>query len=623
MRRRSFRRRDSIVLRLIVSIIAFSSLIAIFATAVQLFVDYRQGLKRIDSELTYAEVVTLAPISKSLWEFADETTQLQLDSLVSHPDVDYTEILVDGKTVWQAGREPEGDTVEAQYPLEFADGPFQRELGSIRIVAGLSRIYQELFDKALIILATNLLKTLAVAAFMYFLFHIYFTRHLIALGDYARRMDLKGLVKPFEFPGTKAKRQRLDEFGDIANAINLMRTNLKESYDELIESEENFRHLIEDSAQGFLILDDDRAVFANAALAQMFGFDNRDEILHIADIQELFAPWERKRLVGYREARQKGEAAPSHYEIEGIRRDGASIWLSVSAQQVTWQGRPLIGATFVDISARKQFENELVQAQKMEAVGQLTGGVAHDFNNLLTVILGNLDTARDRLVDGVKGDSRQVDLIDRSIKAAERGAALTHRLLAFSRKQSLQPTATDLNALVSGMTEMLRRTLGDSVEIRSQGAKDLWQCHADQSQLENALLNLAINARDAMPGGGTLTIETANVTLDDGLSATEAGVDPGDYVTLSVSDNGCGIAANALAHVFEPFFTTKDIGKGSGLGLSMIYGFAKQSGGNVTIRSEQGSGTTVELYLPRFGAKGDAADSNCSAANTPSSRGAA
>ena len=229
----------------------------------------------------------------------------------------------------------------------------------------------------------------------------------------------------------------------------------------------------------------------------------------------------------------------------------------------------------------------------MEAVGQLTGGVAHDFNNLLAVIMGNLELIESR----VSADAGVSDMIERGVRAAERGAALTDRLLAFSRKQTLLPTTIDLNRLVADTEDTLRRTLGERVEVKTAGAKDLWLCRADQSQLENALLNMSINARDAMPDGGTLTIETANIALDDEMAAARLDVDPGRYVMLSVPDTGSGISDDALKHVFEPFFTTKDVGKGSGRGLSMVYGFAKQSGGAVTIHSEPNEGTAVKLYL--------------------------
>jgi signal transduction histidine kinase len=245
-----------------------------------------------------------------------------------------------------------------------------------------------------------------------------------------------------------------------------------------------------------------------------------------------------------------------------------------------------------DITDLKQAEDQLRQAQKMEAVGQLTGGVAHDFNNLLAVILGNAELVADRLGT----DDKQVRAITH---AATRGAELTQRLLSFSRKQALRPETVDLNACVTGMTDMLRRTLGETIEIELILASGLSSSEVDPGQLESALLNLAVNARDAMPQGGRLTIETADIELDDDYAATQGDVTPGRYVQLSVTDTDVGIPSENIEHVFEPFFTTKDVGEGSGLGLSMVFGFAKQSGGDVAIESEAGQGTTVTLFLRR------------------------
>jgi CheY-like chemotaxis protein len=239
----------------------------------------------------------------------------------------------------------------------------------------------------------------------------------------------------------------------------------------------------------------------------------------------------------------------------------------------------------------------LRQAQKMEAVGQLTGGVAHDFNNLLTVIIGGLDTIR----RAKPGDTARIArAADMALQGANRAASLTTRLLAFSRRQPLEPKPLDANALVRDMTELLHRTLGEQVELEGVLASRLWTIEADQNQLESAIINLAVNARDAMPAGGKLTIETANTALDENYAAIDAEVVPGQYVMIAVSDTGTGMSREVLARAFEPFYTTKDVGRGTGLGLSMVYGFVKQSGGHVTIYSEEGHGTTVKLYFPRY-----------------------
>ena len=243
-------------------------------------------------------------------------------------------------------------------------------------------------------------------------------------------------------------------------------------------------------------------------------------------------------------------------------------------------------------------ENALSHAQKMEAVGQLTGGIAHDFNNLLAGISGSLELLQTRLAQGRIGEADRY--ITAAQGAARRAAALTQRLLAFSRRQTLDPRPTDINKLVAGMEDLVRRSVGPGVEVEVVGAGGLWLTEVDSSQLENSLLNLCVNARDAMaPDGGRLTIETANKWLDE-RAARERDLSPGQYVSLCVTDTGVGMAPDVIARAFDPFYTTKPLGQGTGLGLSMVYGFVRQSGGQVRIYSELGSGTTVCLYLPRL-----------------------
>ncbi len=243
-------------------------------------------------------------------------------------------------------------------------------------------------------------------------------------------------------------------------------------------------------------------------------------------------------------------------------------------------------------------EEALRQSQKMEAVGQLTGGIAHDFNNMLTGIIGSLELLRRRVARGKLDDLDS--LIDLGVTSANRAAGLTHRLLAFSRRQSLDSKPVNINQLVSSMGELLQRSINESIHLEMRFTEQLWTAEADPNQLESALLNLVLNARDAMPNGGNLRVETTNRHLDNVFTAAYGTLTPGDYVELSISDNGCGIPESVIGRVFDPFFTTKPIGQGTGLGLSMIYGFARQSHGHVTIHSEVGKGTTVSLFLPRF-----------------------
>ena len=270
-----------------------------------------------------------------------------------------------------------------------------------------------------------------------------------------------------------------------------------------------------------------------------------------------------------------------------------------------------------DVTEQKALESQLRQMQRIDAVGQLTGGIAHDFNNLLAIITGNLDLLREKLPDG----SDPAEMADEALGAASRGAELVRRLLAFARKQHLEPTALDLNERLPSITALLRRTLGENIRIQVVPAPDLWLAFVDPTQVDDTLVNLAINARDAMPNGGSLSIETANVALDEDYADHHVEVTPGEYVMLAVSDTGTGMTPETIARAFEPFFTTKEEGRGTGLGLSQVYGWVKQSGGHIKIYSELGHGTTIKLYLPRACVDaGEAAQSSESAAALPTGR---
>jgi PAS domain S-box-containing protein len=308
------------------------------------------------------------------------------------------------------------------------------------------------------------------------------------------------------------------------------------------------------------------------------------------------------------------------YEAEGwrCRKDGTTFMASVVINSIRDTSGRLLGFAKItrDVTEKRATEEQLRQAQKMEAVGQLTGGIAHDFNNLLTVIMGNLEHL-DRVLPPAQPAKR---MIAAALRGASRAAMLTHQLLAFSRRQPLMPEVLSVNKLVAGMSDLMRRTLGEAIQIEAVLAGGLWLTLADGNQLENALINLAINARDAMPEGGQLTIETANAHLDEAYARMHDEVQPGQYVGIFVTDTGIGVAPETVAQVFEPFFTTKEIGQGTGLGLSQVYGFTKQSGGHVKIYSEVGEGTTVRLYLPRYRGTEDVVDERLEAQELPQGR---
>ena len=372
---------------------------------------------------------------------------------------------------------------------------------------------------------------------------------------------------------------------------------LAASEERLRASEQRHRQVVELIQEAIWIHHDGTIVFANPAAAKLFGADGV-EVLHGRSTYSLLHPDDRERAIERtRTITNEGRGVPVA-EMRLVGLDGRTRTAVIHALPFMQNGQIHVLVAGRDVTGLREAEGQLRQAQKMESVGQLTGGVAHDFNNLLTVIIGGLDLALGRAPAEIS------PLIESSLKAAERGAALVARMLAFSRRQTLIPESLAFNQLVTGMEDLLRRTLGADVEIEMKLGRELWPALADKGQVENALLNLAINARDAMPDGGKLTIETGNIHLDEDYAAHNAEVTPGDYAMLAVTDTGSGMPPEVVQRAFEPFFTTKGVGKGTGLGLSMIYGFAKQSGGHLKIYSEVGHGTTIRLYLPRIAAAG-------------------
>jgi PAS domain S-box-containing protein len=320
---------------------------------------------------------------------------------------------------------------------------------------------------------------------------------------------------------------------------------------------------------------------------------------------QTYAPQSRERIREAFDACVR-DGAPFYEQLQLITATGRAIWVRVIGEAVRNSNGTIVRVqgALQDITKRRAIEEQFKQSQRLESIGQLTGGVAHDFNNLLTVIKGNAEL----LVEHLTGDDELRTMAETTLKAARRGADLTHRLLAFARRQPLVPKIVDVNDLLGGMEGLLRRSLSENVEIEILRSPSLWRILVDPAEFEGAVLNLCVNARDAMPKGGRVTVTTENIVVSENLDGETGGIAPGEYVMVAVSDTGSGIAAHDLNRVFDPFFTTKEVGKGTGLGLSMVYGFIKQSRGDVKIRSEVGAGTVVEMLFPRSNEVVDFAD---------------
>jgi len=360
------------------------------------------------------------------------------------------------------------------------------------------------------------------------------------------------------------------------------------------DQDEKFRIVFENNPQPMWVFDLRSQSFlgANAAAADLYGYTVGEfRRLHLADIEGPERAEQQQE-----EWHQTGGLAPSTDLMQHRKKNGRIIEVETAVHEIEYEGRKAGLAVLMDVTGRRQRDEQLLQAQKMEAVGMLAGGVAHDFNNLLTIITGYSQLVLNNLP--TKDGNRHA--IEQIMKASERAAALTRQLLAFSRRQVLQPKVLDLNQLVTSLTGMLRRLIGEDIDLRLALRPDLGRVSADPGQIEQVLMYLVVNARDAMPHGGTLTIQTSNVDLDDQFQERHLTLKPGQYVLLAVTDTGHGMDEATQSRLFEPFFTTKTAGKGTGLGLSTVFGIVKQSGGGLSVYSEPSRGTTMQVFLPRI-----------------------
>ncbi len=371
-------------------------------------------------------------------------------------------------------------------------------------------------------------------------------------------------------------------------------TEQTETLEQLRISNSNFRMLVENSIQSVAIANSDRQiVYANTQFAKTFGYESVSDVLSSQGTPQFIAEADQSLVNSVRIDVLSGKSESETFKFDGIKQDGSVIHLECTLAKAIWDGEAATITSFRDITQQKQAEQRLQQAQRTEAIGQMTGGVAHDFNNLLAVILGNLELLRDDM-----SNEMHLKLVTNCMDATIRGAELTRNMLAFAKQAPLVPQVLDLNSVVDEVRNWSVRTLPASIELDVSLAEGLWQAEVDKASLESALLNLILNAKDALPDYGRISIQTANVRVEDGESKAQHGeLLPGQYVMLSVVDTGIGIPKEKLETIFEPFFTTKPVGAGSGLGLSMVQGFIEQSGGSIQVFSEPDVGTTFTLYF--------------------------
>lgn len=605
----------SVYSRAMLLIGASLSLITVVMTFRTIQDDHAVLIQELRNRLATQAEQQAAAVAGALWNLNRDSTRLILQGLTRDPDF-VSVIVVDevGRTFAQVGADDfSGRPVERNAAsIVFGENGQKKVLGFLSLtfsLEGAQNAQRQAAWKALVLGLVQLVAVLAATA-----------------------LALRAVIKPIErITGRMLAiaqghldqqipyQERRDQIGETARAVETFRGEIlerrrveaalryarddlerrvSERTRELSESEERLRGVMESVADGIITINGKGTIeSANRSSERIFGYPIEELVGQ--NVRVLMPEPHRSRhdqyIADYIQTGNGKILGVGPREVMGRHKSGAAIPLEIAISEMRpGQERKFVGVAR-DISERKEAERRLQQSQKMETVGQLTGGIAHDFNNMLVVILGNLEL----LAEDVASDQLLRDRIALAAGAAERGAELTRRLLAFSRRQPLMTQILDVNRIVSDMQKLLRQSLGETFEIRTVLADRLWQTNIDPHQLENCLLNLAVNARDAMPNGGSLIIETANVDLDKRFVAGRSNVDVGEYVMLAVSDTGMGMPPEVADKAFEPFFTTKEPGKGTGLGLSMVYGFAKQSNGYVDIVSEIGRGTTVTLYFPR------------------------
>ncbi|WP_298242061.1 ATP-binding protein [uncultured Bradyrhizobium sp.] len=617
--------------RLLAAVLLFSSVVTLTLTALQLYLDYDREVGLIETRLDEIGRSTTGSLGESLWNLDQNQLKLQLDGILRLPDIraaEVREIADRPNPIRIAVGEPgTRSIVTRDYPLNYGVQGSVREIGVLHVEATLTDVYQHLLNRALVILASQAAKTFLVSLFIIYMVHLLVTRHLVAIAEFVSKYNLARPPPPLRLE--RRPPYDADELDKVIEAFNAMCANLERAYGELREananlerdltirrraeadaraSEERFRDYAETASDWFWETGPDHRFTYLSDRVVAFGMDPKVRLGTRRIDTALDRETEAEKWRAHLATLDRHEPFRK-FEYRGRDTTGRTHHFSVNGKPVFDADGRFTGyrGSATDLTEQHETEERLRQSQKMDAIGQLTGGVAHDFNNVLTVITGTIEIIQDGLVD--KPEFAAIaQLID---DAAARGAEITSQLLTFARRQPLEPREIDVNALVVETAKLLKPILGEHIEIETRLADDVWSAMADPSQLSSAIVNLAVNARDAMPGGGRLTLETANRELDgtsssgDGVGrAGDGDVLRGAFVMVAVSDTGHGIPADIRERVFEPFFTTKGVGRGTGLGLSMVYGFARQTGGTVAIESEEGQGTAMRLFLPR--SKGEA-----------------
>ncbi|MFA5904538.1 MAG: response regulator [Desulfobacula sp.] len=599
-----------LALRLAVYIFLFSACITIVAAAYRSYSEFTRDIRTIHAGLDQIEKSYIDTLVDHAWIYNLKGIKTSLDGILQLPDTHYAEVRTARGDIITAGEKAKGKTMCRDFGLDREHRGTMIHLGTLSVTASLEGVYQRMIDRAMIILLTQGVQIFLVMIFVFILFYFMIGNPLELIALYAASLDAGTLDRPLHL-----KRRKNDELDQVADALNAMRNRiltgyleLKHSETALRESEIKFRQLAENIPEVFWLGSPDWQQIYYISPAYQTTWGKTTESLYqnpMSWSENIHEEDRRKMEAVFPISWQPPFEAFIFPEYRIMRPDGTIRWIQARAFPVldeTGSIRRVAGIA-EDITDRRLAESEkeklqvqLTQAQKMESVGRLAGGVAHDFNNMLGVILGHAELA----LEQVEGNHNIYSDLEEIQKAAQRSADLTKQLLTFARKQIIEPKMLNLNRIVKQMITMLQRLIGEDIDLIWKPAQNLWPVKMDPSQIDQILANLCVNARDAIEGVGKVIIETGMVSFDEPYCTGHSGFIPGDFVLLGVSDNGSGMDKKTLNNLFEPFFTTKEMGKGTGLGLATVYGIVKQNKGFINVYSEPGQGTTFKIYLPRF-----------------------
>jgi len=593
-------------------IVLFSSVVTLILTAIQLRIDYNEGIDVIHQRIDQIKFTNIDSITQALWTIDHSSIQIQLDGLSRINDIIFVKITDENDQLISSSGEINTDNIISEN-IVIHQRYRGREitLGKLTVVATKENVYQHLIDTVIVILISQAIKTFLVSLFVLFIFYYLVTRHLEKIAQHSDKLELTARPSPLTLDRNNASKRKDDELERVVSSINRMSDNIYDSYQKLINNQDTltdreakFSAMFNSMTDAIIYADNERHILqTNAAFTQLFGY-NEAEVKGKTTLM-LYANPEEYSEQGQKRYNVEIKSRPSIYEIEYRRKDGSTFASETMGGAVLLPNGTQVGLIGIirDISDRNQAEKEknqlqkeLHQSQKMEAIGQLTGGIAHDFNNILASILGYSELAGNLLKHS--DDARLSRYIERISKAGERARDLVTQMLAFSRSAPSDPQAIKLPALINDVTSLLRPTIPSSIKLVTQVSDHVPAVFMDNTQMHQILMNLCINARDAMAGNGTLTITLSYETHMDAICQTCSAVIQGEYVKLTVEDTGTGIQTDILDSIFEPFLTTKEVGKGSGMGLSVVHGILHKHNSHIIVETELGVGTRFHLLMP-------------------------